>query len=123
MYVTINSHAQVVEREELLHLKELKNLRVLSLNQNPIDVRCMYLCRTLTNIYISYYYLCYKALLHNPRNDLSGDYNHDLKYCFLCRLYQSIDRTQCLTYHFSRDWMASLSALKKRSEDNHTFSC
>ncbi|CAI8019545.1 Leucine-rich repeat and guanylate kinase domain-containing protein [Geodia barretti] len=27
----------VVEREELLHLKELKNLRVLSLNQNPID--------------------------------------------------------------------------------------
>ena len=36
----MNSHhtVQVVEREELLHLKELKNLRVLSLNQNPIDV-------------------------------------------------------------------------------------
>ena len=37
----MNSHhtVQVVEREELLHLKELKNLRVLSLNQNPIDVQ------------------------------------------------------------------------------------
>ena len=43
----MNSHhtVQVVEREELLHLKELKNLRVLSLNQNPIDVHT----RTHTN--------------------------------------------------------------------------
>ena len=43
-YVCIHVHVrsyipQVVEREELQHLKELKGLRTLSLAHNPVDVR------------------------------------------------------------------------------------